>query len=125
MSSENSLLPRIWELERALNQSIREVESLRQQLAAALAACKVKDEALMLPCDRWNKVQFNIIKRALAIQPDEALQAFAAKVREQCSEIVRDVLREERSTLSYDDASEIQNRILALELTGRETANEY
>jgi len=50
----------------------KEVEDLRHQLAAALAACKVKDEALMLPCDRWNKTQFLIVQKALAVQPDDS-----------------------------------------------------
>ena len=50
----------------------KEVEDLRHQLAAAIAACKVKDEALMLPCDRWNKTQFLIVQKALAIQPDDS-----------------------------------------------------
>ena len=56
-----------------------ENESLRHQLAAAIAACKVKDEALMLPCDRWNKTQFLIVQKALAIQPDKTLAATEQK----------------------------------------------
>lgn len=34
MSSENALLPRVWELERSLATAVRVNESLRQQLAA-------------------------------------------------------------------------------------------
>ncbi len=37
MSSENALLPRVWELERSLATAVRANESLRQQLAAAQA----------------------------------------------------------------------------------------
>ena len=51
------------------------IESLRQQLAAALAACELKDEALK----RWKfdslnmpLSEFEVIKKALAIQPDDA-----------------------------------------------------
>ena len=56
------------------------IESLRQQLSAAIAACKQKDEALSLPCDRWNKTQFQIARKALAIQPDDsALKTWLGK----------------------------------------------
>ena len=56
------------------------IESLRQQLAAALAACELKDEALK----RWKfdslnmpLSEFEVIKKALAIQPDDsALKAW-------------------------------------------------
>ena len=53
---------------------------VEQQLAAALAACKLKDEALK----RWKfdslnmpLSEFEVIKKALAIQPDDdALKAW-------------------------------------------------
>ena len=59
---------------------VAEIESLRQQLAAALAACKLKDEAIK----RWKfdslnmpLSEFEVIKKALAIQPDDsALKAW-------------------------------------------------
>ena len=72
--------------------SADEIESLRQQLADALAAIKVKDEALKdeneYQCDNYDEPNHNLAK-ALAIQPDDsALQAFAEKVREQAASII-------------------------------------
>ena len=58
------------------------IESLRQQLAAALAACKLKDAALenvegMLDELRYYPVTYDEIIEALAIQPDDsALKAW-------------------------------------------------
>ena len=82
MSSENALLPRVWELERSLATAVRVNESLRQQLAAALAACELKDEALqncegMLDELRDYPITHDAIIEALAIQPDDsALKAW-------------------------------------------------
>lgn len=61
------------------------IESLRQQLSAALAACKLKDDALeriasinlaeyILPGDFAFRVLQ--VRKALAIQPDDALKAW-------------------------------------------------
>lgn len=61
------------------------IESLRQQLSAALAACKLKDDALeriasinlaeyILPEDFAFRVLQ--VRKALAIQPDDALKAW-------------------------------------------------
>lgn len=61
------------------------IESLRQQLSAAIAACKLKDEALeriasinlaeyILPEDFAFRVLQ--VRKALAIQPDDALKAW-------------------------------------------------
>jgi hypothetical protein len=44
-----------------------------QRIAELEAACKVAREALCLPCDRWNKVQTNIVKVAIT-QLNEALK---------------------------------------------------
>lgn len=54
-----------------------ENESLRQQLAAAIAACKLKDEALqncegMLDELRDYPITHDAIIEALAIQPDDS-----------------------------------------------------
>ncbi len=53
------------------------IESLRQQLAAAIAACKLKDEALqncegMLDELRDYPITHDAIIEALAIQPDDS-----------------------------------------------------
>ena len=61
-----------------------EIESLRQQLAAALAVCKQKDEALkwlmdwqVKHVDVWDNPAFDNAEEALAIQPDDsALKAW-------------------------------------------------
>lgn len=74
-----------------LSDWLDEIESLRQQLAAALAACKQKDESLEVAHNglRWwmdtfpfhvtetdNEEMLKLVK-ALAIQPDDdALKAF-------------------------------------------------
>lgn len=114
MSSENALLPRVWELERSLATAVRVNESLRQQLselkselkdigkaiddprtdltmtmseviidqkkqlAAVIAACKLKDEALqncegMLDELRDYPITHDAIIEALAIQPDDSV----------------------------------------------------
>ena len=60
------------------------IESLRQQLAAALAACKQKDEALKWLMDWqvkhvhvWDNPAFDNAEEALTIQPDDsALKAW-------------------------------------------------
>jgi hypothetical protein len=63
-----------------------ENESLRQQLAAALAACKLKDEALrncegMLDELRDYPITHDAIIEALALQPDDsALKARARPI---------------------------------------------
>ncbi len=46
MSSENSLLPRVWELERSLASAVRVNESLRQQLAALKSELKTIGNAI-------------------------------------------------------------------------------
>ena len=63
--------------------AMQEIESLRQQLAAALTACKLKDEALEKACTRIEEYGFeigehwNTGRKALAIQPDDsALKAW-------------------------------------------------
>ena len=55
------------------------IESLRQQLAAALAACKQKDEALkwlmdwqVKHVDVWDNPAFDNAEEALTIQPDDS-----------------------------------------------------
>ena len=48
-----------------------ECESLRQQLAAALAACKQKDEALR-EISGSNAPHIIVAMKALAIQPDDS-----------------------------------------------------
>ncbi len=112
MSSENSLLPRVWELERSLASAVRVNEALRQQLvslknelkdigkaiddprtdltmtmseiiveqkkqlAAALAAVKVKDAALQSAISAHG-YESGDLHDALAIQPDDsALKAW-------------------------------------------------
>ena len=48
-----------------------EIESLRQQLAAAIAACKLKDDALELAMNVIESSAIvNQLDKALAIQPD-------------------------------------------------------
>ena len=56
----------------------KEVEELKQQLAAALAACKVKDEALeLIALDDCCTSPAPIAQEALSIQPDDsALKAW-------------------------------------------------
>ena len=66
---------------------------LRQQLAAALAAIKVKDAVLgdIAECIGAGRLRVASAE-AIAIQPDDsALQAFAAKVREQCAQLCLDL----------------------------------
>ncbi len=64
---------------------VAEIESLRQQLAAALAACKRKDDALqncegMLDELRDYPITHDAIIEALAIQPDDsALKAWVSQ----------------------------------------------
>lgn len=62
-----------------LSDWLDEIESLRQQLAEALAACKLKDEALRFIYDN-SKDSFTsgkVLREALAIQPDDsALKAW-------------------------------------------------
>ena len=93
-----------------LSDWLDEIESLRQQLAAALAACKLKDEELekirghiglynLFSCvgsDSYDPecADLNVGKcreiatKALAIQPDDsALEQFAVRVREQCAKM--------------------------------------
>ena len=45
------------------------------------------------------------------VNNSEQVQKFAELIIGECTETVRQVLREEGSTLSYHDASEIQRRI--------------
>ena len=73
------------------------IDSLQQQLAAALAACKLKDEALkevqMVAessvkthgYDKQHVRNADVAKRALSTAPDQALEQFAERVREQCA----------------------------------------
>lgn len=77
---------RFYEMEQELSCKQMEIESLRQQLSAALAACKLKDDALeriasinlaeyILPEDFAFRVLQ--VRKALAIQPDDdALKAW-------------------------------------------------
>ena len=79
--------------ERQGNSAQEVITELRQQLAAALAACKVKDRALLIATDYADyydpEYPFIAGKEALTIQPDDsALQTFAEKVREQCARII-------------------------------------
>lgn len=57
-----------------------EIEQLRAELAAAIAACKVKDEALNAMLERFGIMSDGCIKQAsiaIAIQPDDsALKAW-------------------------------------------------
>lgn len=64
------------------------IESLRQQLAAALTAIKVKDEALLAAKGMIaHPDNVAIIERGIAIQPDDsALQAYVAKAGEKMRE---------------------------------------
>ena len=76
-----------------MNWCKREIESLQQQLATAIAACKLKDEALQSlhdeKCDymRLNKLgnpyletNTKLAVKALAVQPDDsALKAWLGK----------------------------------------------
>ena len=55
------------------------IESLRQQLAASIAACKQKDEALkwlmdwqVKHVDVWDNPAFDNAEEALTIQPDDS-----------------------------------------------------
>jgi methionine salvage enolase-phosphatase E1 len=51
--------------------ALDEIESLRQQLSAALAACKVKDEALQSAISAHG-YESGDLHEALAIQPDDS-----------------------------------------------------
>jgi hypothetical protein len=51
MTYENSLLPRVWELERSLASAVRVNESLRQQLASRDAEVAELKESLRLACE--------------------------------------------------------------------------
>ena len=63
-----------------------EIAMLRQQLAAALAACEAKDKALVYHQEQTRPIQRTI--EALAIQPDaSALKAHDAALIERCSDI--------------------------------------
>ena len=71
-----------YELEQALACKQMEVEDLRQQLAAALAACKVKDEALVVlerfastvgPSSSFWDEFWPKYEQALAIHPDDSV----------------------------------------------------
>ena len=50
------------------------VDSLEQQLAAALAACKLKDDAVQHLIDeaKLTSSQYEVCRQSLAIQPDDA-----------------------------------------------------
>ena len=79
-------------LDEELARQREELESLRQQLSAALAACKQKDEALnrvwLKVIKGFSTTEWAFLAKAMAIRPDAAaLEQFAAKVREQCAEV--------------------------------------
>lgn len=54
-----------------LSDWLDEIESLRQQLAAALAACKLKDEAISDFLKQYPHMTKGYVLDALAIQPDD------------------------------------------------------
>jgi hypothetical protein len=105
----------------------KQLDAMEHELDAALAAIKVKDEAL-------RKLSFNAqttggvagkdedlcrsityAEEALAIQPDDsALQAFAEKVREQCAQSIQSC-----GMCGRDLANEIR-AIKGVEMTTRE-----
>ena len=69
MNSEPTKLDRRKEIRelKAENTALRaEVESLTRQRDLAVSALKQSREALRLPCDRWNKTQFEIVQSAIA-----------------------------------------------------------
>jgi len=90
----------------------QEIESLRQQLSAALAAIKVKDEAILHMCHNViadDNYDGNLVQKALAIQPDDsALQTFAEKVREQCAQVCNNLTLDYpgRADLTADQCAE-------------------
>jgi len=75
-----SLRQRIADLTTGLEACDEQVVALRQQLAAALAAIKVKDAAIQIAVDyahNFEEVDFLVGENALAIQPnDSALKAW-------------------------------------------------
>ena len=100
-----------------------EVELLRTEITVLRAALALALDDCIAQAVYWSSGDpeetsstVRAVKAALAIQPDDALASIVERVKECYSELVRDVLRDTKSTLSYDDASEIQKRIHALEI---------
>jgi DNA-binding protein YbaB len=66
---------------------LEQMEELQKQLAAALAACKAKDDALKAVITAHG-YESGIPLEALAIQPDDtALQAYRNSVIEECAKV--------------------------------------
>lgn len=62
MSSENALLPRVWELERSLATAVRVNESLRQQLAEANHAHEFMSQQYLDALKERNQLRKDVAK---------------------------------------------------------------
>ena len=68
------------------NETIKELESLRKQnLEQAAQIEMMRNELLLMTRDKWHWQEAR--DRALSTPPSQALEAFAAKVREQCVQV--------------------------------------